>query len=73
MSEQAERSVTPLLRGFLMRMYAPPPWDLLLAEWERSLRAENESPRTIEGYTTWADRFHDWTPPNRMRPDIRSR
>lgn len=49
-----------------MSMYAPPPFDLLIAEWERSLRAENKSPRTIEGYTMWADRFHAWTA---ARPD----
>ncbi|MBV8993915.1 MAG: phage integrase N-terminal SAM-like domain-containing protein, partial [Pseudonocardiales bacterium] len=39
---------------------APAPWQTLIDEWARSLRAENKSRRTIRTYTDAARWFHIW-------------
>ncbi|MFJ8815409.1 tyrosine-type recombinase/integrase [Amycolatopsis thermoflava] len=53
---------------------APAPFQALIDEWARSLRAENKSARTIRGYTDAARFFHIWiadptAPPDTDDPD----
>jgi site-specific recombinase XerC len=52
---------------------APEPYQSLIEEWARSLRAENKSPRTIRTYTDAARWLHIWladpvAPPNEADP-----
>lgn len=44
----------------MSRTTAPEPFKSLIHEWERALRAENRSRRTIEGYALVAHLFHYW-------------
>ncbi|PXY20299.1 tyrosine-type recombinase/integrase [Prauserella endophytica] len=53
---------------------APEPWEPLIAEWRRSLRAEGKSENTIKCYGDVARKFHWWSvnpiaPPEVDNPD----